>query len=118
MGKGDLMWSKLGRGEMRRQRNTAQIKEQSRNSDQINKEEISDLPEREFGIMTVKIHWRLENRMEKMQETIQTVNTITKDIEEIKNMQTEMNNTSTEIKNTLEGTNSRITEAEEQRSEL
>ena len=56
MGKGDLMWSKLGRGEMRRQRNTAQIKEQSRNSDQINKEEISNLPEREFGIMTVKIH--------------------------------------------------------------
>ena len=56
--------------------------------------------------------------MEKMQETIKTVNTITKDIEEIKNTQTEMNNTSTEIKNTLEGTNSRITEAEEQRSEL
>ena len=103
---------------MRRQRNTAQIKEQGRNSDQINKEEISNLPEREFRIMTVKILWRFENRMEKMQETIKTVNTITKDIEEIKNTQTEMNNTSTEIKNTLEGTNSRITEAEEQRSEL
>ena len=56
--------------------------------------------------------------MEIMKETINTVNTITKDIEEIKNTQTEMNNTSTEIKNTLEGTNSRITEAEEQRSEL
>ena len=103
---------------MRKQRNTAQIKEKGRNSDQTNKEEISNLPEREFRIMTVKILWRLENRMEKMQETIKTVNTITKDIEEIKNTQTEMNNTSTEIKNTLEGTKSRITEAEEQRSEL
>ena len=29
-----------------------------------------------------------------------------------------MNNTITEIKNTLEGTNSRITEAEERKSEL
>ena len=55
--------------------------------------------------------------MEKMQEIINTVNTITKDIEEINN-QTGINNTITEIKNTLEGTNSRITEAEEQISEL
>ena len=39
-----------------------------------------------------------ENRTEKMQETFNTVNTITKDIEEIKNKQTEMNNTVTEIK--------------------
>ena len=41
---------------------------------------------------------RLENRMGKMQEEFNTVNTITKDIEEIKNKQTEMNNTITEIK--------------------
>ena len=47
-----------------------------------------------------------------------TVNTLIKDIEEIKNKQTEMNNTITEIKNAREGTNSRITEAEEQISEL
>ena len=37
-----------------------------------------------------------------MQGTFNIVNTITKDIEEIKNKQTEMNNTITEIKNTLE----------------
>ena len=36
--------------------------------------------------------------MEKMQETFNTVNKITKDIKEIKNKQTEMNNTITEIK--------------------
>ena len=39
--------------------------------------------------------------MEKIQEIINTGNTITKDIEEIKNKQTEMNNTVTEIKSTL-----------------
>ena len=86
------------------------MQEQGRNSqDQINKEEISNLPLREFRIMIVKILWRLENRMEKMQETFNTVNTISKDIEEIRNKQTEMNNTITEIKNILERTNSRIT---------
>ena len=40
---------------------------------------------------------RLENRMGKMQEEFNTVNTITKDIEEIKNKQTVMNSTITEI---------------------
>ena len=42
--------------------------------------------------------------MEKIQEKINTVIIITKDIDEIKNKQTEMNNTITEIKTTLEGT--------------
>ena len=90
------------------------MKEQGRNSqDQINKKEISNLPERGFRMMTVKMPWRLENRREKMEETINTANTNTKDIEEIKNKQTEINKTITEIKNTLEGTNNRIIEVEE-----
>ena len=66
---------------MKKQRNTAQMKKQGRNSqDQINEEEISNLPEREFRIMMVKMLQRLENRVEKMQEAFNTVNTITKDI--------------------------------------
>ena len=52
----------------------------------------------------------LENKMEKMQESIK------KDLEELKNKHT--NNTITEIKNTLEGINNRISEAEERISEL
>ena len=48
-----------------------------------------------------------------MQESINTFN---KNLEEIKNKQ--MNNTIIEIKNTLEGINSRISEAKEQISEL
>ena len=47
----------------------------------------------------------LENIMEKMQESIN------KDLEELKNKYT--NNTITEIKNTLEEINSRISETEE-----
>ena len=41
-----------------------------------------------------------------------------KDLEELKNKQTVINNTITEMKSTLEGINSRITEAEEKISEL
>ena len=37
---------------------------------------------------------------------------INKDLEELKNKHTETSNTSTEIKNSLEGINSRISEAE------
>ena len=48
--------------------------------------------------------------MEKVQEAFNSVNTISKDKEEIKNKQTQMNNKITEIKNTLEGTNSKITD--------
>ena len=41
---------------MKRQRNTAQMKEQTRITQvQINEEEISKLPEKEFRIMIVKM---------------------------------------------------------------
>ena len=41
---------------MKRWRNAAQIKEQSRNTEvQINEEEIGKLPEKGFRIMTVKM---------------------------------------------------------------
>ena len=53
--------------------------------------------------------------MEKMKELI---NTFSKDLEEIKEKQTEMNNTATEIKNTLEGINSRKPETKEWISKL
>ena len=67
---------------MRRQRNIAQMKEQTRNTEvQINEEEMGKLPEKEFRIMIVKIIKNLENRMEKMQQSIN------KDLEESKNKQ-------------------------------
>ena len=42
--------------EKQRQKNTTQMKEQSRNTEvQINEEEIGKLPEKEFRIMIVKM---------------------------------------------------------------
>ena len=78
--------------------------------------EIGGLPEKEFRIMVVKMIQNLENKVKllnrlktmikKMQEMFN------KDLEEIK-CQSIMNNAITKIKSTLEGTNSRITEAED-----
>ena len=55
---------------------------------------------------------RLETRIEKMQEMFN------KDLEEIKKSQYIMNNEIVDIKSTLEGTNSRINEAEKRISEV
>ena len=93
---------------MRRQRNTQQIKEQGKNPpDQRNGEEIGSLPEKEFRVMIVKMIQNLGNKIEKIHEMFN------KDLEELKSKQTMMNNITNEIKNSLEGINSRITEAEE-----
>ena len=83
------------------------MKEQTRNIEiQINEEDIGKLPEKEFTIMIVKMINNLKNKMEKMQESVN------KDLEELKNKHAETNTTITEIKNTLEGINSRIFKAE------
>ena len=60
--------------------------------------------------MIVKMTQNLGNRMEKIRETFN------KDLEELKSKQTMMNKIN-EIKNSLEGINSRITEAEERISD-
>ena len=84
------------------------MKKQTRNTEvQRNEEEIGKLPEKEFR-MIVKMIKNLENKMEKMQQE-----SINKDLGELKNKHPEKNNTITEIKNTLEGVNSRISEVEE-----
>ena len=84
------------------------MKEQGTNPpDQTNEEEIVSQHEKQLRVMIVKMIQNLGNRTEKIQETFN------KDLEELKSKQTMMNNTITEIKNTLEGINSRITEEEE-----
>ena len=76
---------------------------------QLNEVERSNLLEKEFRIMTVNmiqdLGKRMEAKIEKMQEMF------TKDLQELKNKQTEMNNTP-------EGIHSRITEAEAQINDL
>ena len=67
------------------QRNATQMKEQTRNTEvKINEEEVDKLPEKEFRLMIVKMMKNLENKMEKMQESIN------KDPEELKNKHTEI----------------------------
>ena len=101
---------------MKRQRAMYQMKGQDKTPEkQLNEVEISNLPEKEFrtmiGKMIQDLGIRMEAKIEKMQEMCN------KDLEEIKNKQTEMNNR-IEMKTTLEGINSRITEAEEWISDL
>ena len=96
---------------MKRQRVISQMKEQDKTPEkQLNEVEIANLPEKEFRIMIAKMIQnagkRMKAKIEKMQEMF------TKDLEELKNKQTLM------MINTLEGINNRITEAEEQISDL
>ena len=67
---------------------------------QLNEVETGNFPEKEFRIMVVKMIQALRKTAEKRQEMF------TKDLQELKNKQTKMNNT-------LEGINNRITETEE-----
>ena len=56
---------------MRRQRNTQQMKEQSKNPpDQTNKEEIGSLPEKEFKVMIVKMIQILEMEWRKYKKRL------------------------------------------------
>ena len=76
-----------------RHRNTAQVKEQTRNTEvRVIEEEVGKLPEKEFRMMIVKVIKNLENEMQE---------STSKDVEELKNKHTETNNTITVIKNTL-----------------
>ena len=89
------------------------MKEQTRNTEvQVIEEEIGKLPEKEFRKIIIKMMKNHENRMEKMQESIN------EDLEELNNKHAETKNTITESKNTLKGINSRISEAEQQISKL
>ena len=77
------------------------LKEQDKSlQEQLNEEEIGNLPEKEFRVMIVMMIQDLAIRMEAWIEKIQDM--FNKGLEEQKNKQTEMSDTVTEIKNTLE----------------
>ena len=84
------------------------MKEQDKTSEkQLNEVETGNLPEKEFRIMIVNMILDLRKRMEAKVEKMQEM--FTKDLEELKNKQTD---------GTLEGINSKITEAEERINDL
>ena len=76
---------------------------------QLNEVETGNFAGKEFRIMILKMIQDLGKRMEAKIEKMQQM--FTKDLEELKNKQTEMNST-------LEGIDSRITEAEGQINDL
>ena len=91
---------------MKKQKVMSQKKGQDKTPEkQLNEVEIGNLPEKEFRIMIVKMTQDLRKTMEKVQEMF------TKDLEELKKKQTEMNNT-------LEWINSIIIDAERLKSDL
>ena len=84
---------------------------------QTKEEVIGRLPEKEFRIMILKMIQNLANKMElqinRLDTQIETMQGMfNKDLEEIKKGQSIMKNAIKEIKNTLEGTSGRGTEAE------
>ena len=80
----------------------SQMKGQDKTPEKRNTVETHNLPEKELRILLVKMIQDLRKTMEKM---------FTKDLQELKNKQTEMNNA-------LEGIHSRITEAEARINDL
>ena len=104
---------------MKRQRNTQEVREQDKcPPNQTKEEEIENLPDKEFRIIIVKMIQHLEIKMESQINSLETriekmQERFNKDLGEIKKGQNIMNNATNEIKNTLEATNSRITDAED-----
>ena len=77
---------------MKKQKVMSQMKGQDKTPEkQLNEVEIGNLPEKEFRIMIVKKIQDLGKRMEAKIEKIREM--FTKDLEELKNKQTEMKNT-------------------------
>ena len=108
---------------MKRQRNIQQVKEHEKcPPNQTKEEEIGNLSEKEFRIMIIKMIQNLENKMEKqingLETKIEKMQVMFKDLDEIKKSQLKMNKAINEIKNTLEGTNSRIMDTEDTISEV
>ena len=109
---------------MKRQKNTQQVKEHEKcPPNQTKEEDIGNLSEKEFRIMIVKMIQNLESKMELQINSLETKiekmqEMFNKDLEEIKKSQLKMNNAINEIKITLEGTMSRITETEDRISEV
>ena len=87
---------------MRRQRNMAQMKEQIKNPEkELNEMEISNLSDAEFKTLAIRM-----------------LKELSEDLSSIKEIQSETKDTLIEIKNNLQGKNSRVDEAENQNNDL
>ena len=93
------------------------MREKGKNPEnQLSEEEILSLQEKDFRLLMLKRMQDIGNKLEAKMDNLQE--TLSKDIQDIKLKQEEMQNTITEIKNSLEAANSRIQKAEEWISEV
>ena len=89
-------------------------KKQDRNTQKpLNDEEIGNPPEKEFRVMIVKMTQDLGKRMETQIDNLKEMTD-----KELEDLKSKMKSTIAEMKNDLEWTNSRLTEAEERISEV
>ena len=87
---------------MRRQRNMAQIKEQIKTPEkELSEVEISNLIDAEFKTLSIRM-----------------LKELSEDLSSIKKIQSEVKDTLIEIKNNLQGNNSRVDEAKNQINDL
>ena len=83
---------------------------------QLSNEEILSLQEKDFRLLMLKMMQGIGNKLEAKMDNVQE--TLSKEIQDIKLKQEEMQNTITELKNSLEAANSRNQEAEERISKV
>ena len=78
---------------------------------QLSNEGILSFQEKDFRLLMLKMMQDIGNKLEAKMDNLQEK--LTKELQDTKLKQEEMQNTVTEIKNSLEAANSRIQEAEE-----
>lgn len=82
---------------MKRQRTTTQTREKGKTPEnQLSEEEILSLQEKDFRLLMLKMMQDIGNKLEAKMDNLQE--TLTKEIQDIKLKQEEMQNTITEIK--------------------
>ena len=97
---------------MKRQRTITHMREKEKSPEnQLSDQEILSHQEKDFRLLMLKMMQDIGNKMEAKMDNLQE--TMSKEIQDIRLKQEEMQNTITEIKNSLEAANSRIQEAEE-----
>ena len=97
---------------MKRQRTITQMREKGKTPENhLSNEEILSLQEKDLRLLMLKMMQDIGNKLEAKMDNLQE--TLSKEIQDIKLKQEDMQNTITEIKNSLEAAKSRIQEAEE-----
>ena len=91
---------------MKRQRTITQMREKGKTPENQLSNEILSLQEKEFRLLMLKMMQDIGNKLEAKMDNLQE--TLTKEIQDIKLKQEEMQNTITEINTSLEAAKSRI----------